>query len=381
VITDLRVKGETSVVMKENHTRRPAGFLYDRSTPLNLGWRPLVLILLLAGLIGVFLVSLAMGSVHIPLDQIITVLLGGEADKASWTNIVLKFRIPRVLTAALAGAALGVSGLMMQTFFRNPLAGPFVLGISSGASLGVALVVLSAGSASGVLLAGLGLSGDLLLATAAALGSGATMLLVLLVANRVQSSMTLLILGLMMGYLVSALVNLLLYFAIPERIQAYISWTFGSFRGVTWNQMPILAGGVLIGLLIAVALVKSLNALLLGEGYARSLGVNLRLTRMALVSATAILAGTVTAFCGPIGFVGIAVPHLCRSLFNTSDHRLLVPGTVLMGALVAVIAGLIAEVPGAELVLPLNAVTALIGAPVVIVVILRQRNLQRTFAS
>ncbi len=367
--------------MKENHTRRPAGFLYDRSTPLNLGWRPLVLILLLAGLIGVFLVSLAMGSVHIPLDQIITVLLGGEADKASWTNIVLKFRIPRVLTAALAGAALGVSGLMMQTFFRNPLAGPFVLGISSGASLGVALVVLSAGSASGVLLAGLGLSGDLLLAGAAALGSGATMLLVLLVANRVQSSMTLLILGLMMGYLVSALVNLLLYFAIPERIQAYISWTFGSFRGVTWNQMPILAGGVLIGLLIAVALVKSLNALLLGEGYARSLGVNLRLTRMALVSATAILAGTVTAFCGPIGFVGIAVPHLCRSLFNTSDHRLLVPGTVLMGALVAVIAGLIAEVPGAELVLPLNAVTALIGAPVVIVVILRQRNLQRTFAS
>jgi len=183
----------------------------------------------------------------------------------------------------------------------------------------------------------------------------------------------------MMGYLVSAAVSLLLYFAIPERIQAYISWTFGSFGGVTWEQMPILASGVLIGLILALGLTKSLNALLLGEGYARSLGMNVSLTRVAIVGATALLAGTVTAFCGPIGFVGIAVPHLCRSLFNTSDHRMLVPGTILMGAIVALVAALIAEVPGRNLILPLNAVTAAIGAPIVIAVILRRRNLQQSF--
>ena len=188
-----------------------------------------------------------------------------------------------------------------------------------------------------------------MLAGAAAIGSGLTLLLVLLVANHVRSSMTLLILGLMMGYFVSAAVSLLLYFAIPERIQSYISWTFGSFSGVTWSQMPILAGGIALGLAITLALTKSLNALLLGETYARSLGMNIGQTRIALVSATAILAGTATAFCGPIGFVGIAVPHLCRSLFNTSDHRVLVPGTILMGAIVALVAALIAAVPGDNL--------------------------------
>lgn len=357
---------------------RPADYIEEK-TRLNLGLRPALLLVLLGGLIGMFLLSLAVGSVSIPLDQIVTVLLGGEAERASWTNIVLKFRLPKATTAMLAGAALGTGGLLMQTFFRNPLADPFVLGVSSGASLGVALVVLSAGTVGGALLAGFGLAGDLLLAGAAALGAGATMLVVITVASRVQSGMTLLILGLMMGYLVSAAVSLLLYFAIPERIQAYISWTFGSFSGVTWEQMPILAGGVLVGLAIALGLTKSLNALLLGEGYARSLGMNVSLTRVAIVSATAILAGTVTAFCGPIGFVGIAVPHLCRSLFSTSDHRVLLPGAMLMGAIVALVAALIAEVPGSSLILPLNAITALIGAPVVIAVILRRRNLQQSF--
>jgi iron complex transport system permease protein len=346
---------------------------------LNLGLRPALLLVLLGGLLGMFLLSLAVGSVSIPLDQIVTVLLGREAERASWTNIILKFRLPKAATAALAGAALGAGGLLMQTFFRNPLADPFVLGISSGASLGVALVVLSAGTVGGALLAGFGLTGDLLLAGAAALGAAGTMLLVIAAAGRVQSGMTLLILGLMIGYLVSAAVSLLLYFAIPERIQAYLSWTFGSFGGVTWEQMPILAGGVVIGLVIALALTKSLNALLLGEGYARSLGMNVGLTRVAVVGATAVLAGTVTAFCGPIGFVGIAVPHLCRSLFSTSDHRMLMPGAILMGAVVALVAALIAEVPGRSLILPLNAVTALIGAPVVIAAILRRRSWQQSF--
>jgi len=359
---------------------QPSDYVVVEAQPrLNLGLRPAMLLVLIVGLGIVFLLSLALGSVEIPLDQIITILLGGDADKASWTNIITKVRLPKALTAMLAGMALGVSGLMMQTFFRNPLAGPFVLGISSGASLGVALVVLTTGAVGGTLIAGLGISGDLMLAFSAGAGASLTMMLVLLVSARVRSSMTLLILGLMFGYLVSALVSLLLYFAVPERIQAYINWTFGTFSGVTWSQLPILAGIVVAGLLLAAALTKSLNALLLGENYARSLGLDMTLVRVGIVTATGLLAGVVTAFCGPIGFIGIAVPHLCRSLFNTSDHRLLVPATILMGAIVALVASLIAEVPGNNLVLPLNAVTALLGAPIVIGVILRQRNLGKSF--
>ncbi|MBZ0299293.1 MAG: iron ABC transporter permease [Anaerolineae bacterium] len=340
----------------------------------RVGVRRIALILLLATVAAAFLLSLAVGSVTIPLDQIVTVLLGGEASKASWTSIVLKFRLPRGLTAALSGAALGVSGLMMQTLFRNPLADPYVLGISSGASLGVALVILSVGTVGGTLLAGIGLMGDLSIAVAAMIGAAGVMLLVLAVARKVGSSMTLLVLGVMVGFLTNAAVSLLLFFAIPEQIQAYINWTFGSFSDVTWDELRILAPAVLVGLLLAGLLTKSLNALLLGEGYARTLGVNLLRVRVGIVLATAVLAGVVTAFAGPVGFIGIAVPHLCRSLLGTSDHRVLVPGTMLVGALVALVAAILAEVPGSNLVLPLNAVTALMGAPVVIAVILRRRE-------
>ena len=336
------------------------------------GARPLVLVILLL-LLGVLLIlGLALGSASIPIDQIITVLLGGEADHTAWTNIVLKFRLPKTATAMLAGMALGVSGLLMQTYFRNPLAEPFVLGVSSGASLGVALVVLTTGAAGGAMLAGLGLAGDLLLTVAAGFGAAITMSLVLLVALRIQSSVTLLILGLMFGYLVAAMVSLLLYFALPERIQAYINWTFGSFSGVTGEQLPILTLIVLAGLLLSAALVKPLNAMLLGEEYARSLGTNLKWTRIGIVCATALLVSAVTAFCGPIAFIGIAVPHLCRGLLGSADHRLLLPGTCLTGACVALCAALIAELPGNNLVLPLNVVTALMGAPVVMLVVLRQ---------
>lgn len=353
----------------------------DHPQRLNLGLNPFLMGGLLLLLLLVFLLTLALGSVNIPLDQIVRVLLGGEADKASWTDIVLKFRLPRAVTAALAGAALGISGLMMQTFFRNPLAGPFILGISSGASLGVALIVLTSGAVGTTLIAGIGFGGDLALVAAAAVGAGLTMLVVLVIARHVQSTMTLLILGLMFGYLNSALVSLMLYFAVPERIQIFINWSFGSFGGVTWGQMRIFAPVVLVGLALAVIFAKSLNALLLGETYARSMGLNVRTARIGIVTATAILAGAVTAFCGPIGFIGIAVPHLCRSLFQSSDHRVLIPSTVVMGAVVALLASLIAQMPGSSLVLPLNAVTSLIGAPVVILVILRQRNVQRTFGS
>ena len=335
------------------------------------GARPLMLVAMLALLFALLLLSLSLGSASIPFDQILSALLSGEADHPAWTSIVLKFRLPKTITAMLAGMALGVSGLLMQTYFRNPLAEPFVLGVSSGASLGVALVVLTSSAAGGALLAGLGLAGDLLLTVAAGFGAAITMGLVLIVALRVQSSVTLLILGLMFGYLVAAIVSLLLYFALPERIQAYINWTFGSFSGVTAEQLPILAFIVLGGLLLSVALVKPLNALLLGEEYARSLGANLKWARIGIVVATALLVSAVTAFCGPIAFIGIAVPHLCRGLLASADHRLLLPGACLAGACVALCASLIAELPGNNLVLPLNVVTAILGAPVVILVVLR----------
>lgn len=385
----------------------PLDYVERVSLPrLQLGLKPLLLVILWAGVIGVFLLSLSMGSVDIPTKTVVRILLGNgdtqlvvgpmnlstkvvaddvfgqyEEIRRSRIIIVNSVRFPKAATAALSGAALAASGLMMQTFFRNPLAGPFVLGISSGASLGVALVVLSTGTIGVTLLAGVGRIGDLQLASAAAIGAGGTMAIILLISTRVQNSMTLLIVGLMIGYLVSALVSLLLYFSISEQIQAYIRWTFGSFSSVTGDQLYVLAGAVSTGLLIALAMTKSLNALLLGENYSRSLGMNIAITRAAILVSTAILAGVVTAFCGPIGFIGIAVPHLCRSIFNTSDHRALMQGTILLGAIVAMIAAIIAEFPGDNVVLPLNAVTAFIGAPVVMFVILRRRNLRQSFGS
>jgi len=348
---------------------------------MNIGIRWLPISLMAVGLIALFLLVLMMGSVKIPLSEIITVLIGGEASKSSWTTIILQVRLPKAITAVLAGAALGISGLMMQTFFRNPLAGPFILGISSGASLGVALVVLTAGTVGGVVIAGFGLMGDLALALAAGAGAGLTMLIVLLIAHQVRNSMTLLILGLMFGYFTSAIVSILLYFAVPERIQSYIRWTFGTFGGTTWSQIQIFAPLVLLGLIGAFALSKTLNALLLGETYARTMGLNVNRARISIIGITAILAGTVTAFCGPIGFIGIAVPHLCRTILGTSEHRSLVPATVLMGGIVALVAAIVAEMPGSQIILPLNAVTSIIGAPVVIWVILRRKNLTKSFAS
>ena len=358
----------TEGIWTDQEKAQPATFWLSREFA---GARPLVLIMLLMLLGALLLLSLALGSASIPFDQVLSVLLGGEADQRAWTNIVLKFRLPKTLTAMFAGMALGVSGLLMQTYFRNPLAEPFVLGVSSGASLGVALVVLTTGATGGALLAGLGLAGDLLLTVAAGLGAAITMGLVLLVAVRIHSSVTLLILGLMFGYLVMAMVSLLLYFALPERIQAYINWTFGSFSGVTSEQLPVLVIIVLAGLLLSAALTKPLNALLLGEEYAGSLGVNLKRMRIGIVLATALLVSAVTALCGPIAFIGIAVPHLARGLLASADHRLLLPGACLAGACVALCASLIAELPGNNLVLPLNVVTALMGAPVVMLVVLR----------
>jgi iron complex transport system permease protein len=332
-------------------------------------------------LVIILFLDLAVGSVNIPLKNVMNILLGQAGEKSSWTDIMLKIRLPKAITAMLVGAALSVSGLQMQTLFRNPLADPFILGINSGAGLGVALVILGFGTTGSILLAGLGLFGDLSLAVAGSMGAGAVLLLVLIIGRRINNPITLLIMGLMFGYATSAVVSLLIYFSLPERIQTYTLWSYGSFGGVTWNQLKIMAPAVLSGLLISFALPKSLNALLLGENYARTMGLNVKRTRFWILFGASILAGVVTAFCGPIGFIGVAVPHLCRSLLNTSDHKKLLPAVTIIGASIALIADVIAQLPGTQYILPINVVTSLFGAPFIVYVILRQRRVKSTFTS
>jgi iron complex transport system permease protein len=363
------------------HTAEPRSSpATQQQTWPRLSLQPLALAALLAAMSAAFLLSLALGSVTIPFGDVVTILLGGEPERATWAAIVMKFRLPKALTATLAGAALSVSGLQMQTLFRNPLADPFVLGISSGASLGVALVVLSVGmSSSAVLLSVTGLLSNAGLVAAASIGSGAVMGLVLLLARHVRHSVTLLIIGLMIGYMTSSLVSLLISFSIAERVQAYITWSFGSFGGVTWQRMQVLAPTVLMGVVVAFALAKPLNALLLGEDYAHSMGVRVRRVRLWIIASASLLAGGVTAFCGPIAFLGIAVPHFCRGLLHTSDHRVLLPAVTMLGATCALLADLAAQLPGSDTILPLNTIMSLIGAPVVVWILLRQSERKAAF--
>lgn len=351
--------------------------LFNQKSPVI---KSIIFSFLLIGLLFAFLLDLALGSVSIPIHEVINILLGQEPEKATWANIILKFRLPKAITATLAGSALGVSGLQMQTLFKNPLAGPFELGISSGASLGVALVVLTASAMKPTLLADLGIISDFGLVIAASLGAALVLGMMLVVSRRVQETMTLLILGLLFGYATSAIVSILLQFSSKERIQSYIMWTFGSFAGVTWKQLIVLIPVIVLSLLTAVLQSKSLNALLLGESYARSLGLTVQKTRFSIITSASILAGAITAFCGPIAFLGVAIPHLCRSLFMTSDHRMLIPSVIIMGAILALIADLFSQLWVSQMVLPLNAITALIGTPVVTWVILR-RNSQKSFPS
>lgn len=342
----------------------------------------LVMLAVASLLAAAFFCTLALGSVHVPFGTVLTILCGGESDTPGFRQIVILYRIPRAITAVLAGAALGAAGLQMQTLFRNPLADPFILGVSSGASLGVALVVMvTGGAATGTLLARFGLFGDISVILAAAVGSALVLGLMMMVARSVQSTMTLLILGMLIGYATSALVSVLMHFADESRLQSFIMWTFGSFGGVTWRQLAVFAPVVGVGLLGCAMLGKPLNALLLGEQYARSMGLRVGAARFLIIASAALLAGAVTAFCGPIGFVGVAVPHLCRGLFRTGDHRVLIPAVILTGAAVALTADLAAQVPGTATVLPLNAITSLLGAPVVIAVILRNRHLKEAFAA
>ena len=345
--------------------------------------RPAVFTTLLALLAALFVLTVGLGSVRIPTPDVIRVLLGRTVADPTWVTIVQHVRLPRAVTALIAGAGLGVGGLQMQTLFRNPLADPFILGISAGASLGVALVVLVVGTAGATLVGGLGVLGSVGVAGAAAVGAAGVTVIVLMVSRRVASAATVLIIGLMAGYATSAIVSVLLYSRLGrvERVRAYIQWGFGSFGGTTWNELRVLAVAAVLGLAIAAITIKPMNALLLGDRYAASMGLHVRRSRLLIVLGASILAGTVTAFCGPIAFIGVAAPHMARGLLRTSDHRLLVPGTVLVGGTVALLAGLLAQAPGSETTLPLNAVTSLVGAPVVVIILLRMRRSSRAVMS
>ncbi len=347
----------------------------DPEAPLFPRVRPIIWLALTALLITAFSLELAIGSLMIPIKSVIAILAGSPDAPESWRQIVLLFRLPRALTAMLAGCALGIAGLNMQTLFRNPLADPFVLGISSGASLGVALVVLAANGLNwGGWLTRARMAGNLSIILAATVGALAVLGIVLVVARRVENTITLLIVGLMFGYITSSMVSILMQFSGEHQMQSYVTWTFGSFAGVTWKQLTVFAPAVIVGTSGVWLMAKPLNAFLLGDAYARSMGVPVRRMRNLIIIGAALLAGAVTAFCGPIGFLGIAVPHLCRALLKTTDHHVLVPAVVLLGASLALFADLIAQVPGSHISLPLNAVTALIGAPVVVAVILRRRH-------
>ena len=335
-------------------------------------WR---LLLLVVVLLVLFLVDLSLGAVAIPLETIVLILGGGYTENIVWEQILWEFRLPKAVTALAAGSGLAVSGLQMQTLFRNPLAGPFVLGISSGASLGVALLLM-AGSM-GWLLVPAWL--PWLTAGAAAFGSAGVLVLIFLAALRLQDSMALLILGLMVGSLAGAVVSVLQFYSGAEKVQAYLIWTFGSLGGVTWPELQVLVPVVVVGLLLALALAKPLNALLLGERYAGSVGVSMGKVRPLILLSTSLLAGSITAFCGPIAFVGLAVPHLCRLLFHISDHRLLIPVVMLGGAILLLLCDVLANMLTAGIALPLNAITTLFGAPVVLWLILRQRAIGKLF--
>lgn len=320
--------------------------------------RSAILFAMLAALtLFLFLLDLAVGAVAVPLGDVWAALTGGDCPRAT-AKIILNIRLIKAVVALLAGAALSVSGLQMQTLFRNPLAGPYVLGISSGASLGVALVVL-AGFGSSIGIAG-----------AAWLGAALVLVVIAAVGHRIKDIMVILILGMMFSSGVGAIVQILQYLSKEESLKAFVIWTMGSLGDVTFDQLAVLVPSIIAGLLLAVVTIKPLNLLLFGEEYAVTMGLNIRRSRGLLFLSTTLLAGMVTAFCGPIGFIGLAMPHVTRMLFRNSDHRVLVPGTVLSGAAVLLLCDLVSKM----FTLPINAITALLGIPIVVWVVLRNKS-------
>lgn len=317
-----------------------------------------------------FILNLVMGSVDIPVGDTLRILLGEESQRLSWQYIILQSRLPQALTAILCGASLAASGLMLQTAFRNPLAGPSIFGINSGAGLGVALVMLFLG---GSISAGsVSLTGFVAVLTAAFVGAMAVMALIFFFSTIVRNHVMLLIIGIMIGYIANSAISLLNFFATDEGVRSYMVWGLGSFGGVSMKIMPVFAGVTLLGLTGSLLLIKPLNALMLGDSYAENLGVNIIRTRNWLLIVTGILTAITTAFCGPIAFIGLAVPHITRLLLTTDNHRSLLPATMLMGGVIALFCNLITILPGEDGVIPLNAVTPMIGAPVIIYVILKK---------
>ncbi|KFF04996.1 FecCD family ABC transporter permease [Flavobacterium reichenbachii] len=332
----------------------------------------ILFLMLAAGLVFMFLASISLGSVTIPLKEVFTSLTGGQASKSTWEYIIINYRLPKAITAVLVGAGLSISGLLMQTLFRNPLAGPYVLGLSSGASLGVAFVILGAGFLPSFLRT-IALS-PYGIVMASTLGSTLVLLLVLVVSQRLKDTMAILIVGLMFGSFTTAIVSVLTYFSTAEQLQKFTFWSMGSLGNLSWSTIGIFSVCVLIGLLLSAGSIKPLNALLLGENYAKSVGLNFKKARLIIIFATSILAGSITAFAGPIAFIGLAVPHIAKLTFQTSNHSILFWSTLFFGAAIMLFCDIVSEMPGFDITLPINAITSIIGAPVVIWLLVRKRN-------
>ncbi len=330
-------------------------------------------IILIAVLFLTFLVNLSLGSVSIPVKQIFTGLFGGGSASETWDYIILNVRLPKAFTAILVGSGLSISGLLMQTLFKNPLAGPFVLGISSGASLGVALLILGSSLIGGSFIL-LG-HNQIAIAVAASFGAFFVLSIVMILANSVKNTMAILIIGLMFGSFTAAIISVLAYFSSAEDLQQYLFWSFGSLGNLSWKELGVFAVVFLIGILLVIPNMKSLNSLLLGENYAKSLGLNLSRSRNSILLSTSILTGVITAFSGPIAFIGLAVPHITKMVFNTSNHKVLIPAVAIFGAIIMLISDTIAQLPNSEYVLPINAITSMFGAPVVIWLLIRKRKI------
>ena len=331
-------------------------------------------IILLISIVVLVVINLLLGTVRIPVGEVCSILIGAGSDSEIWTNIVISSRLPQVLTAIVAGAGLAVSGLQMQTVFRNPLAGPSVLGISNGSALGVAFVVLLSGKIGGVALSRLGYLGDAAMSVAAIVGALAVMLLIVWISQKVKGNVTLLIIGVMIGYLANAIIGVLKFLSPEEDVKTFVVWGLGSFSRVSGDEMLLFVVLMCILLPISFLLVKPMNMLLLGERYAANLGLDVQRARMLIIICSGVLVAIVTAYCGPIMFIGLAVPHLARALFRTSDHRVLLPATALCGAALALVCNFIARMPGFEGALPVNSVTALVGAPVIAAVLFGRRK-------
>lgn len=331
-------------------------------------WLSICLVVLFAG-------SLVYGAVSIPLDAVADILMGNETVKESWKQILLNSRFPQAVTALLAGASLAVSGLLLQTLFKNPLAGPSILGISDGANLGVAAVMLYFGGSLNMVNS-LPMSGYLAIVVAAFAGACLILGIIIFFSTKVKSNVMLLIIGIMVGYMASSLISILNYYASTDKVHAFVMWGMGDFSGVSNQQLPFFTTCSLVGLLLSILLIKPLNALLLGEMYAANLGIKVKRTRVLILLCTGILTATATAFCGPISFIGLAVPHIARLLLGSSNHKLLLPVTLLTGSCVALLCNIVMVLPGGNGILPLNAVTPLIGAPVIIYVIMNRKNIQ-----